>query len=152
MRTRKHYDKIFADYPDVVRLEDLQVMLGGITHAAAVQVLQQGHIKFYYIHRKHLIPKVCIIDYLMGAKRIPPKEQSVEQIPGKRHKPGTGCLTQISAHLWEGKYSPRDAYGKRIHKNVYAKTRATCEKKLMTLIAKTDREILAQKEKLQETE
>ena len=47
---------------------------------------------------------------------------------GKHRKPGTGCVSKINDHLYEGKYSPRDANGKRISRNVYAKTREECEK------------------------
>lgn len=32
---------------------------------------------------------------------------------GERRKPGTGCVTQIGDHLWEGKYSTRGPNGKQ---------------------------------------
>ena len=152
MSTRKHYEKMFATYPDVVRMDQFRVMLGGITEAAALKLLEQGQIKFFFISRRHLIPKVCVIDYLLGENRISQEVPLADQKPGKRRRPGTGCLYQINDHLWEGKYSPRNAYGKRITKNVYAKTRETCEKKLMVLIAKMDQEILSQKARMQQTE
>ena len=53
---------------------------------------------------------------------------------GQRRKPGTGCLSQIGEHLWEGKYSPRGPDGKKRHGNVYAHTREECEEKLKVLI------------------
>ena len=37
---------------------------------------------------------------------------------------------------------------KRITKNVYARTREACEKKLMVLIAQMDQEIIAQKARM----
>ncbi len=101
---------------------------------------------------RHLIPKVCVIDYLLGVNRISQEVPLADQKSGKRRRPGTGCLYQINDHLWEGKYSPRNAYRKRITKNVYAKTRDACEKKLMVLIAKMDQEILSQKARMQQTE
>lgn len=149
MRTRKQYEKMFAVYPDVVRIDQFRTMLDGITEAAALKLLEQGQIKFFFIRRRHLIPKVCVIDYLLGVSRISREVPLAEQKPGKRRRPGTGCLYQINDHLWEGKYSPQNAYGKRITKNVYAKTRDACEKKLMVLIAKMDQEILAQKAQMQ---
>ena len=152
MNTREHYEKKFASYPDVVRIEDLRAMLGGITEATALKILEQGNIKFFFIRRRHLIPKACIIEYLLGVNRISQEVPLAEQQPGKRRRPGTGCLYQINDHLWEGKYSPRNAHGKRISKNVYAKTREACEKKLMVLIAKMDQEIIAHKARLQQTE
>lgn len=152
MNTREHYEKMFATYPDVVRIDELRAMLGGVTEATALKILEQGHIKFFLIHRRHLVPKVCVIDYLLGLDHISQEVPLLFQIPGKRRRPGTGCLYQINDHLWEGKYSPRNAYGKRITKNVYAATRESCEEKLMMLIAKMDHEILLQKIRIQQAE
>lgn len=145
MSTREHYEKQFANYPDVVLIKDFRAMLGGITEKTALKILEQGNIKFFYIRRRHIIPKICIIDYLMGIDFSSQKVRLISQEPGKRRRPGTGCLYKINDHLWEGKYSPTNADGKRITKNVYAKTRETCEKKLMMLIAQMDQEILVQK-------
>jgi hypothetical protein len=64
-----------------------------------------------------------------------------------RRKPGTGGIYQLGDHLWEGKYSPRDAHGKRISRNVYAKTREECEEKLAVMIEQVKKEIAAEKEK-----
>ena len=60
---------------------------------------------------------------------------------GKYRKSGTGCLHQINGHLWEGKYSPRGADGKRISRNVYAKTKEECEEKLAVMIEEMKKEI-----------
>ena len=68
------------------------------------------------------------------------------------HKAGTGGVYQLNDHLWEGKYSPKDAHGKRISRNVYAKTREECEGKLATMIEETKREIAEQKAKLKVAE
>ena len=54
-----------------------------------------------------------------------------EPTKGKIRKRGTGCISKINDHLYEGRYSPRGADGKRISKNVYAKTREECEKNLL---------------------
>ena len=48
----------------------------------------------------------------------------------KIRKPGTGCVTMINDHLYEGRYTPTNAYSKRESHNTYAKTREECEKKL----------------------
>lgn len=150
MPSRRYYEKLFSAYPDLVPMKDYRQMLGGVTEAKALRLLEQGHIKFFLVHRRHMIPKVCIIDYLVGISCSNNPSEPVHQRKGQRRKPGTGCLYQINDHLWEGKYSPRNAYGKRISKNVYAKTRAACEKKLCALIAKMDKEICTQKVKLME--
>lgn len=66
----------------------------------------------------------------------------------KCRKPGTGCVTIINDHLYEGRYSPRNAYGKRESHNIAAKTREECEEKLATMIAEVKAEIKAEKERL----
>ena len=68
----------------------------------------------------------------------------------KRRKNGTGCVYQINDHLWEGKYSPRGADGKRISRNVYAKTKEECEEKLAVMIKEVKQEIEQQKQKIQQ--
>ena len=62
-----------------------------------------------------------------------------------RRKSGTGMVHQIGDNLWEGRYSPRDAHGKRISKNVYAQTEQECEEKLKVLIEEMKAEIKAEK-------
>ena len=57
-------------------------------------------------------------------------------------------MYQLNDHLWEGKYSPIDAHGKRICKNVYAPTREECEAKLAAIIEKTKAEIAEEKARL----
>ena len=52
----------------------------------------------------------------------------------KIRKPGTGCVTMINDHLYEGRYTPTNAYGKRESHNIYAKTREECEEKLAEMI------------------
>ena len=57
-----------------------------------------------------------------------------QPVQRKTRKPGTGYITQINDHLFEGRYSPTWPDGTRHAKNVYAKTRRECEKKLNALI------------------
>ena len=59
-------------------------------------------------------------------------------------------MYQINDHLWEGKYSPVGADGKRISWNVYAKTREDCEEKLAVMIEEVKQEIEQQKLKNQQ--
>ena len=65
---------------------------------------------------------------------------------GQRRKPGTGCVSRINDHLWEGRYSPI-VNGKRMARNVYAKTEAECEEKLAELIREMKAGIAAGKER-----
>ena len=57
-----------------------------------------------------------------------------EPYKGKIRKPGTGCITEINDHLFEGRYSPMWVDGKKRGFNVYAKTREEVEVKLEELI------------------
>ena len=90
------------------------------------------------------------IDQGIGKQEAPPEEAREAQrsamttftaVPGKRRKPGTGCVTQISEHLWEGRYSPRGPDGKQRSRNVYGHTLEECEEKLKVLIAAMKAEI-----------
>ena len=67
-------------------------------------------------------------------------EKEFESYKGKLRKSGTGCVTMINDHLYEGRFTPR-VNGKRISKNVYAKTREECEEKLAELIKTMKAEI-----------
>ncbi len=83
------------------------------------------------------------IDAMFGGSEThegvsPPQEKTAPQAvfepyKGKRRKAGTGCITQINEHLWEGRYAPK-VDGKRVAKCVYADTEAECEAKLAELI------------------
>ena len=66
----------------------------------------------------------------------------------KIRRPGTGCVTMINDHLYEGRYTPTNAYGKRESHNIYAKTREECEEKLAEMIAEVKAQIKAKKEKM----
>ena len=63
-----------------------------------------------------------------------PRMTDFQPTQGKIRRAGTGCITEINDHLFEGRYSPVWPDGKRHAKNVYAKTREECEEKLKVLI------------------
>lgn len=58
---------MFDDYPDVVEVDDLRKMLGGISRKLAYRLLANQEIKNVRIGRTYKIPKVCVIEYLMRA-------------------------------------------------------------------------------------
>lgn len=60
---------------------------------------------------------------------------------GLIRRSGSGCISELNDHLFEGRYSPKWPDGKRHSKNVYAKTREECEAKLKVLIEEMNREI-----------
>lgn len=56
-------------------------------------------------------------------------------------------MTMINDHLYEGRYTPTNAYGKRESHNIYAKTREECEEKLAEMIERVKKDIAKAKEK-----
>lgn len=74
-----------------------------------------------------------------------PAPSTFQPYKGQRRKPGTGCISQINDHLWEGRYSPIWPDGKKHARNVYAKTREECELLLAELIQQMKAEIAAEK-------
>ena len=97
------------------------------------------------------------IDHGIGKAEFSPEAEAItrkhapstfQPYKGKRRKPGTGCVTQINDHLWEGRYSPVWPDGKKHPRNVYAKTREDCEQLLAEMILQMKAEIAAEKERL----
>ena len=74
-----------------------------------------------------------------------PAPSTFQAHKGQRREPGTGCVSRINDHLREGRYSPV-VNGRRMTRNVYAKTEAECEMKLAELIREMKEEIAAAKE------
>ena len=91
------------------------------------------------------------IDRRMGGKPAARhrKKQSARTMtdfqarPGTRRRPGTGCVTQIDDHLWEGRYSPKWPDGKKHPRNIYAHSLAECEEKLEAMILEVQAEMAA---------
>ena len=74
-----------------------------------------------------------LLTFLLFSCDSTPQETKFEPKKGKMRKPSTGCISKINDHLYEGRYSPKDAYGKRMARNIYAPTREECEEKLLSL-------------------
>ena len=79
----------------------------------------------------------------MPEQTYEPQKQDFVPIEPSRRRPGTGCVSQLREHLWEGRYSPVWPDGKKHSRNVYAKTREECEEKLKVLILEMKAEITA---------
>ena len=75
----------------------------------------------------------------------PPPKAPFEPYKDKIRKPGTGCMTQINDHLWEGKFSPKWPDGKKHSRSIYAPTEEKCEEKLAELIRQMRAEIVKAK-------
>lgn len=90
---------------------------------------------------------------VQGGRKTVVSEDRIDRdwkpVDGKIRKSGTGCISQINDHLFEGRYTPTNAHGKRESHNVYAKTRADCEILLAAMIEDVRAKIAAEKERLQ---
>ena len=64
-----------------------------------------------------------------------------QPVLGRKRKSGSGCITQINDHLFEGRYSPTWPDGTKHSKCVYAHTREACEAKLKALIQQMNAEL-----------
>ena len=73
-----------------------------------------------------------------GKPEKPPIEV-FEPYKGKKRKPGTGYVKQLSVKCWQGRYTPT-VKGKRISHNVYGATEAECEARLAELITRVKAE------------
>ena len=95
------------------------------------------------------------IDRGLGNEVLESPEQA-EQDPaanfqpvlGRKRKSGSGCITQINDHLFEGRYSPTWPDGTKHSKCVYAHTREECEAKLKVLIQQMNAERQALRDKM----
>lgn len=54
------------DYPDVVSVKQMCIMLGGISMKTAYKLLGNGEIHHLKIGKSFKIPKICVIEYLLG--------------------------------------------------------------------------------------
>lgn len=81
-------------------------------------------------------------------KREQKKFSDFKPYQGKIRKSGTGGIYQINDHLWEGKFTPTNAQGKREAHNVYAKTREECEQRLSAMILEVRQQIQDEKEQM----
>ena len=59
-------NEMFSEYPDVVDVEMLCKMLGGISRKLAYRLLASGELRSVRIGRSYRIPKLCVIEYLTG--------------------------------------------------------------------------------------
>ena len=58
------YNRMFANYPDVVDVPQLQSMLGGIGKQSTYKLLKNSAIKSIKIGKIYRIPKINVISYL----------------------------------------------------------------------------------------
>ena len=133
-------------------IKSLSAMLGHISSETTIDIYshvtdnmrQQAAVKI----DRQISGTETEISQVEKRERIDTTQQQVEPYKPKRRKLGTGCVTMINNHLYEGRYSPKNTYGKREGHNIYAKTREECEKKLAVMISQVKSDIRAEKKRL----
>lgn len=71
MRAPEAYKMMFRDYPDVVTVEQMCEMLGGISIKTGYRLLKNGTIKSFVVGRRYRIPKLYIFEYLELVDKVP---------------------------------------------------------------------------------
>lgn len=62
------YKLMFQEYPDVVDVDAMRAMLGGIGKRMAYRLLQNGTIESVRMGRVYKVPKISVISYLCQLK------------------------------------------------------------------------------------
>lgn len=71
MKAQEAYKMMFRDYPDVVTVEQMCEMLGGISIKTGYRLLKNGTIKSVVVGRRYRIPKLYIFEYLELVEKVP---------------------------------------------------------------------------------
>lgn len=64
------YNTFFTDYPDVLNIQQLSEILGGIGKKTLYTMLRNGTISSYKIGRSYYIPKFFILEYFELIKKL----------------------------------------------------------------------------------
>ncbi len=133
-------------------IKSLSSMLGHVSSATTIDIYSHITNAMQRQAAAKIDRQICGAD-----AEIPQAEERVrvdttppdfEPYKPKCRKSGTGCVTMINDHLYEGRFTPTNAYGKREAHNIYAKTREECEEKLAAMIVQVKADIKAEKERL----
>ena len=133
-------------------IKSLSAMLGHISSETTIDIYSHVTDTMRQQAAEKIDRRICSTE-----AKIPRSEERVrgdtttpdfEPYKPKCRKSGTGCVTMINDHLYEGRYTPTNAYGKRESHNIYAKTREECEEKLAAMIAQVKADIKEEKKRL----
>lgn len=64
--TRKTYSKMLQGYPDVLDVEQIRNVLGGISKRTIYKLLKEGKIDSIKVGREYRVTKINMIDFLMN--------------------------------------------------------------------------------------
>ena len=154
-----------------IRFHDLRhtFSTAALEHGMDVKTLSTiiGHVSSsttlnIYAHVTDEMRRTAAVKIDQGIGKVEPQSEietsPLKPVPstfqarkGQRRKAGTGCISQISENLWEGRYSPIWPDGKKHARNVYAHSEEECEKLLVKMIVEMKVDIAAEKERLKDT-
>lgn len=64
------YKMVFREYPDVVNIQQMCEMLGGISTKTGYRLLRENKIRHFKVGRIYKIPKLYILEYLEVSLQI----------------------------------------------------------------------------------
>lgn len=124
---------------------DIYSHITGAMQRQAAQKIERG-----IGHSEAYEPHEMLGDQLPAEDGKPPVRPPFAPYKGKVRKPGTGGIYELNDHLFEGRYSPTNAQGKREVHTVYAKTKEECEVRLETMIAEVRERIKEEKQRVKD--
>ena len=119
-------------------------------HTVFPAIIEDSHLLFSILTEDGIAASA---EPVPGIKRLGQRLERTDRLRGKaadektclrigrKRRSGTGCVSEINDHLFEGRYSPKWPDGKKHARNVYAHTREECEEKLKVLIVEMKAEI-----------
>ena len=122
---------------------DIYSHITGAMQQQAAQKIERG-----IGHSEAYEPHETLGDQLPAEDGKPPVSQPFAPYKGKVRKPGTGGIYELNDHLFEGRYSPTNAQGKREVHVVYAKAKEECEALLEKMIAEVRKQIKEEKQQM----
>lgn len=122
---------------------DIYSHITGAMQRQAAQKIERG-----IGHSEAYEPHETLDDQLPTEGGKPPVSPPFAPYKGKVRKPGTGEIYELKDHLFEGRYSPTNAQGKREVHTVYAKTKEECEVLLEQMIAEVREQIKEEKRQM----
>ena len=66
MHVKQQYPIMFTYSPDIINIEQMRKMLGGISLTLAYRLIKENKIKAIKIGRQYKIPKANIISYIIN--------------------------------------------------------------------------------------
>ena len=131
-------------------VKTLSVMLGHVSAATTLDIYTHITDDMQRAAAANIdrgIGKATPQDDALQPRQTPPATEEKPRMTdfkpyvGRKRRSGTGCVTEINDHLFEGRYSPKWPDGKKHARNIYAHTREECEEKLKVLIVEMKAEI-----------